>query len=648
MDGLFQTHAVLQHGRVFPVTGQAAPGAYVTVALGDARACAVASDDGRFTAFLPPLAPAEGLVMRVESGDAVLEIADVAVGELILASGQSNMEFPLDRCSPGSKDLKPEDYDGIRNFRVPLRTAVGEQRTLQGTWTLACKEDAAHISGAAFFYARALHRETGRVIGFINASLGGTGIDSWLSRESLAALPECRGDLLKYEARLSSPEKYPDGKVIPFGTQLDNALKALFPTLPTDNGEADGYAKEDFDDSSWPSMPIPDSWTQAGHNHAGIFWFRRTVDISQVIASQHVTLHLGAIDKADRVFVNGKPIGSTGDGMDMAPWCRLRVYDVPKGLLHAGANTIAVQALSFVSICEDGGLLGPAEEMYLEAGEARLTLAGEWRYKCTFDAGVEGMTCMRGFGAGAQTSFHILYDNMIAPLGQIPLSSIIWYQGEADAICLAHRYRACLSELIRSWRRRFCDAELPFIVVQLPDYHNPHAFAPFSQWALLREAQLKAAEECGADCVVTIGTGDVTELHCPDKKSLGERAARFALARMEGRAVSGPVPRSVSIDGARVLIDFDSRYPLDMRAEPPKCIVVTDKGGNAEVAHVSFESPTRLSVWADGIAAPQAVWYAWGDNPVGATLRGADGLSASPFRLFIDGNGDDIPRLHVI
>ncbi len=648
MDALFKPHAVLQHGRVVPITGQASPGAFITITLGDARACTVASDEGRFTAFLPPLAPAEGAVMRVESGGDVLEIADVAVGELILASGQSNMEFPLDHCSPGSNDLKPEDYDGIRYFKVPMLTAVGEQRSLQGTWSFACKEEAAHISGAAFFYARALHRETGRVIGFIDASRGGTSIEAWMSRESLAALPECRDDLLKYETKLSSPEKYPDGKIIPFGTQLDNALKALFPTLPTDNGEADGFAKEIFDDSEWASMPIPDSWTQAGHNHAGIFWFRRMVDVPQAIASQQVTLHLGAIDKADRVFVNGMLIGSTGDGMDMAPWCSLRVYDVPKGLLHAGANTIAVQALSFVSICEDGGLLGPAEEMYLEAGETRLPLTGEWRYKCTFDAGIEGMTCMREFGEGAPTSFHILYDNMIAPLGQIPLSSIIWYQGEADAICLAHRYRACLSELIRSWRRRFCDAELPFIVVQLPDYHNPHAFAPFSQWALLREAQLKAAEESGADCVVTIGTGDVTELHCLDKESLGERAARFALARMDGNVVSGPVPRSFSIDGTRVIIEFDSRFPLDITAEPPKCIVVADKSGKAEVANVSFESPTRLAVWADGIAAPQAVWYAWGDNPVGATLCGADGLSASPFRLFIDGNGDDIPRLHVI
>ena len=633
LDGLFQPHAVLQHGRAIPVTGDAAPGALVSVTLGNSHVCTIASDDGRFTAFLPSQAPAEGLLLRVECGDAVMEIDDVAVGEVVLASGQSNMEFPLDHCSPGPEDLKREDYSGIRYFKVPLRTAVGEQRSLPGKWSLACPEEASNISGAAFFYARALHRETGRVVGFIDASRGGTSIEAWLSRESLAALPECRDDLLAYEAKVSSSEKCPDGKVLPFNAQLNNALKGLFPEIPEDGGETAGFAKEDFDDSSWPSMPIPDSWTQAGHNHAGIFWFRRRMELTADIASQPCILHLGAIDKADRVFVNGTLVGSMGDGIDMAPWCVMRVYDIPKGVLHAGDNSLAIQVKSFASICEDGGLLGPAKEMYLESGQTRIPLEGIWKYNCTFDAGVKGMTCMRDFGVGAATSFHILHDNLIAPLGHIPLSSIIWYQGEADAICLADRYQACLSELIRSWRRRFCDPNLPFLVVQLPDYHNPHRFAPFSQWARVREAQAKAAKECDADNVVTIGTGDVWLLHCLDKESLGERAALFALARMQGRTVSGPIPCGFTTDGSRVLIDFDPQYPLDIAADPPKCLAITDEHGNAALAQFAFESDTRIVVWTDDIAKPHTVWYAWGDNPIGATLRGVDGLLASPFRI---------------
>ena len=73
LDGLFQDGLVLQHGRVFPITGHAAPGAMVTVSIasGSFRACA--SEEGRFTVFLPPLEPAEGLVMRVESDGSIVE-----------------------------------------------------------------------------------------------------------------------------------------------------------------------------------------------------------------------------------------------------------------------------------------------------------------------------------------------------------------------------------------------------------------------------------------------------------------------------------------------------------------------------------------------------------------------------------------------
>ena len=642
LDGLFQTGAVLQHGRTVPITGYAASGAFVTISLGKTKVCTLASEDGRFTAFLPPMMPADGLVMRVESGDAVLEVGDVSIGELVLASGQSNMEFPLSHCSPGAKDLKPEDYDGIRFFKIPLRTALGEQRTLQGRWSNASLEDAEHISGAAFFYARALHRETGLTIGFIDASRGGTSIEAWLSRESLATLPECRNDLLAYEAAASSPKKFPDDHVVPFETQLNNALAELFPTIPSDNGETSGFAKLDLNDEEWHSMTIPDSWTQAGYNHAGIFWFRRKIDIPDEIASRPCTLHLGAIDKADRIFLNGTLVGETGDGLDMGPWCTPRVYNVPQGILQAGENLLAIQAKSLVSICEDGGLLGPEEDMFIESASERIPLAGTWKYKCTYDAGTKGMTCMRDFGAGAPTTFHILYDNLIAPLGQIPLSSIIWYQGEADAICLAHRYRACLSELIQSWRRRFCDPKLPFIVIQLPDYHNPHNFGPFSQWALVREAQTKACADNDADCVVTLGTGDVTLLHCLDKESLGERAARFALARRKGTVISGPMPVGMCNNGSRILISFDEAYPLDTTVEPPECLVVSDADGNVAKAQSAFISGTQLAVWSDSIQSPCAVWYAWGDNPICPTLRGIDGLLVSPFRM---SNGSVYPEI---
>ena len=282
-------------------------------------------------------------------------------------------------------------------------------------------------------------------------------------------------------------------------------------------------------------------------------------------------------------------------------------------------------------------MLGPAQEMYLEGNtpESRLLLAGLWRYRCTLDTGTEGMTCMRHFAPGANTPFHILYDNMIAPLGQFPLSSIIWYQGEADAICMARRYRPLLAELIRSWRRKFCDPKLPFVVVQLPDYHNPHYFAPHSQWALLREAQVQACQDTDADCVVTLGTGHVTQLHCPDKMSLGELAAKHALARLRGGLpVSGPCPKAVSLCDGELRLNLNASYPVKA-GEEFSGFVVSDAEGNVFPAKAHSTGPNTLVITSE-CSVPHGLWYAWGDNPVPADLRGADGLPASPFRLSLD------------
>ena len=157
---------------------------------------------------------------------------------------------------------------------------------------------------------------------------------------------------------------------------------------------------------------------------------------------------------------------------------------------------------------------------------------------------------------------------------------------------------------------------------------------------------------------MTLGTGDVWLLHCLDKQSLGERAARFALARMQDRTVSGPVVERFSTDGNRVTLYFNHAFPLDTTAAPPQCFAISDSDGNVEIANVSIDSDTQITLWtSDKSYIPYIIWYAWGDNPVGATLRGIDGLAASPFRVFVSEskcniseqlkcNGSD--RLHTI
>ena len=453
LDPPFQDGMVIQREQTIPVRGQAAPESLVEITLGKVSGQSVSAPDGRFTVRLPAQAAAENLELLVRCGKDTLRLQNVAVGDVYLVSGQSNMEFQLKDSKPGMDKLTADDYRGLRYFKVKLGVYYGEQRSVGGQWQSLTPENSGEISGVGFFFGRAIRRATGVPVGLIDASRGGTNIEAWISRESLLAHPVYRDEVRRYDALVSKPEVAAENGKLPKSlSKLNSGIMGLFPTDPDDAAVAGDFAKCGFDDRAWGSMYIPDSWTQAGHNHAGIFWYRREVELPAELAGKELELHLGAVDKADRVYFNGTLIGQTGESRDLGKWNSLRVYKVPGELVRAGKNLLSVRAASMVSICHDGGLIGPEEEMYLvpKSGGERLPLAGLWRFRETYDAGTEGMTFMRTSGPGGSCSLHILYDNMILPLKGFPLRGVLWYQGECNAICMARPAPTALCSTLSS------------------------------------------------------------------------------------------------------------------------------------------------------------------------------------------------------
>ncbi len=649
LDGIFQDGMVLQSGRAVQISGYGTPQSAVRFEIGGKTTMGLSMDDGRFTARLPVLDVGTGYTLRVveEKGGAELVLKDISVGDVYLVSGQSNMEFRLNRAVPGVESLTKEDYEGIRFFKIRPRLYYGAQRELQGMWKPAAEENASEMSAVGFFFAHKLHQETGVPIGFIDASLGGVNIESFLSRSALTEIPEYREDVRKYEELCATEESVQTGRnadgLPDGGKKLMDGYRKLFPTVPDDGGIAAGFASAEFDDSSWDTMRLPDSWTQAGHNHAGIFWFRRTVELPENAGESDWILELGAVDKADKSYFNGRLVGASGDPREFDYWNTLRKYTIPKEAVHAGKNTIAVQALSFVSICTDGGFLGPEEAMRLSRADGKGTaipLAGIWRMKETFDAGVEGMTFMMKLGTGISASYGMLHDNMIAPLMPFALKGVLWYQGAANAICLATRYRSLLLALIAEWRRGFEDANLPFTIIQQTNFHNPHIYAPYSQWALLREAQAKAAAESGSLLVTTLGFGDAWDLHPVNKRGVGEAAARMELARIQGKPIpTGPVFAGAEQNGKRLIVHFKGGT-LAVRGGGTEVggFAIAGKDGIAYAAKAVITGADTLEVYAEEVEEPLMLWYAWAENPAFANLTNETGLPAGPFRFSLDGN----------
>ena len=182
LAALFSDHMVVQRGAPIPVWGWAQPGRKVSVRLGDETAAAVADQDGRWAVKLDAL-PAGGPHRLVVEAGRSLEIEDVLVGEVWLASGQSNMAMKVQ----GSKDFDAEkrsaDRPLIRMFTVERQSTREPQSRCSGEWQVCSPSTVGEFSATAYFFGRRVQDELDVPVGLINTSWGGT------AREGL---PGCR------------------------------------------------------------------------------------------------------------------------------------------------------------------------------------------------------------------------------------------------------------------------------------------------------------------------------------------------------------------------------------------------------------------------------------------------------------------------
>jgi sialate O-acetylesterase len=626
----FQDHAVLQRDKPIPVWGWAGPDEGVVVRLGGAAARMMTGADGRWLVRLPAM-PAGGpheLVAAGPSGEARLR--DILVGEVWIASGQSNMAFTLAESLQGPPE-EESNLPRMRLLNVNTQAFQVAQSDVCARWQLASHSTLSGFSAVAGWFGRILHRELGVPVGLICNAWGATRIQAWTSREALVSHPLGVDDVLSYENYAYRPAAKSDKE---FTTEAE--WEAHMAARDTGNaGLAKGWAAPDFDDSGWKTMSMPARWQDYGHAGSGVFWFRRAVRIPAAWRGLDLEVSLGAADKHDDTYVGGERVGglSWADGPNT--WRTPRVYRVPARLVGAdGVVRIAVRDRSHV---HHGGMIGPAAAMRLHAvGEAAgaLRLDGDWRYECEQDWGVQDPVKVVMWPGNANAPY-TLFDSRIAPLVPYGVRGFIWYQGESN-VAEAAAYRELLPLMIRDWRRAFGQGDLAFLQVQIANHgflipKEPRA----SDTALLREAQAAALSLPAVGMAVAIDVGDAHEVHPRDKRSVGERLARWAPAETYGRGgvPSGPLYEGMTIEaGNRIRIRFRHAGGLRTRdGGKPQHVAIAGTDRVFVWAEAAIEGETLL-VWHSGIARPAAVRYAWADNPENCNLVNGAGLPAAPFR----------------
>jgi len=245
------------------------------------------------------------------------------------------------------------------------------------------------------------------------------------------------------------------------------------------------------------------------------------------------------------------------------------------------------------------------------------------------------------FRANAWDKTSVLYNAMIAPLLNMTIKGVIWYQGESNAQ-RAYQYRQLLPTMIFNWRCDFNNFEMPFYFVQIAGYveHSPGTEVTIykgkpreSDWAELREAQFMTSSLKNTGMAVAIDLGEANNVHLAKKNDVGNRLALWALAKNYGKDIeySGPLYSGYCIEGDRIRVFFshadDGLFAKDGRL---KGFTVSGKDRKFVWADAQIDGRTVL-VSSHDTKEPVAVRYAWDIYPE-CNLYNTRGLPASPFR----------------
>ena len=612
---LFTDHMVLQRDTPVAVWGWAAPNGSVTVSINGQRAETRAGADSTWRLALPPM-PAGGPHTLTVAGADTITLTDVLVGEVWVASGQSNMEWPVQASNDAEAEIQAAAYPNIRLFKVKRTVSYTPQQTVEAEgWHAVMPETIPAFSAVAYFFGRRLHQDLNVPVGLIETAWGGTPAEAWTSGPALMALPDFAEQVANLKAGAG------EGEAATFEQQQTAWLQRLKDQDRGYEQDHPRWADADFDASAWPMMDVPQLWEGAGlPGYDGVVWFRKSFDLPPAWSGQDLTLNLAMIDDVDTTWVNGVKVGSTRQ------YNTHRAYAVPADVLKPGTNTIAVRVLDTGG---GGGIWGEAADMNLARGSTMQSLAGAWAYQPGIAAGPDQPRPPRRM----QNQPTTLYNAMLAPLIPYTIQGAIWYQGESNA-GRAYQYRTLFAAMIQDWRNQWNIGDFPFYFVQLANFMEPQQNPVEAQsWPELREAQTMALRLPNTAQAVIIDIGEADDIHPRNKQDVGQRLALAALNQTYGRDVvySGPAFREMTQESGALRLHFDHiGGGLVARDGELKGFAIAGADSQFVWAEAQIDGEAVV-VSSPDVPAPIAARYAWADNPV-ISLFNQEGLPASPFR----------------
>ena len=620
LAGVFTDHMVLQRDQPITIWGTAPAGTQVEITFDGATQTTTTSDQAAWSTTFPAQPAGGPYKIAVNSNtDQPQTITDVLIGDVFLCSGQSNMEMKVKRVRSAPSEINRKHSPTIRQFhpRYKISPTPLSEFAEPVEWTVASKDTVGEFSAACYFFAKERQATSPVAIGMLHSSWGGSQIEAWLSQPHLRTVDD-------YAESLDILNIYADNKtagIAALGQQWQQWYTSK-------TGGQTPWLNTPETDTGWTAVPRLTGWKKYGDpalsKFDGLVWYRNSFTLTEAQAAKGAEIVLGKLSRGDIVWINGHFIGRN------AGW-EIRSYQAAADLLQPGTNHILINVRSMWG---DGGMMGPAEKIGVTPKDSEMIALPEgWEYKKE-PSGARMTPLIPWATMAGYTGMH---NGMIAPLDGLKFKAAIWYQGESNTR-RAEQYGRLFTGLIKNWREMF-GADMPVLIVQLPEFGTSPTEPTRSDWANLREAQRQAAlRDPKVGLVVTMGLGNPADIHPTNKQDVGKRIAGVyrGLIGETNASTSGYSPLRAYRLGSitRVELSAPSGGLVTRSADHPIALeLCTGAPLRCEYAAAKLENNVMV-LTNDKISNPTHVRYCWGNSPT-CNLYDTDGLPVGPFQMTI-------------
>jgi sialate O-acetylesterase len=216
LPAIFGDHMVMQRDQPDPVWGWASPGASITVQIGEQSHATTADGAGAWRILLDPIHATGPLEMTIRSDkDGGVAYHDILIGEVWICSGQSNMEFPVDRVFNAEVELLSANYPRIRLMTIKKEFATDPLKNCEGQWATCTPGSVAKFSALGYFFGRRLNQALDVPIGLVDDSWGGSTAEAWISRREFEKHPNLLGKVTRWEKSVAAFAEGASPQVVP-------------------------------------------------------------------------------------------------------------------------------------------------------------------------------------------------------------------------------------------------------------------------------------------------------------------------------------------------------------------------------------------------------------------------------------------------